>query len=152
MSDTPDAATGGQTEPAEAAAATTSTAPLRLLKKDQFLKRDDVRYVDEPVPEWAEDGVVPIVRMRSLSGAEKDELENQISKQGADGVAKTEIRGLRAKFLVKVIVDEQGRRIFDDSDAGQLAQKNAAALERLFAAGTKLSRFLQINVEEEVKN
>jgi len=127
-------------------------APLRLLKKDAFLKRDDRKYRDVPVPEWEEDGVVPIVRLQSLSGTEREEFETSITKTKADGTSSTDMKGARAKLLVKIIVDEEGRRIFDDSDVGALSQKSAAAIGRLFDEGSSLSGILKRDVEEAVKN
>ncbi len=142
MSDTPD--NGGT------AAVTPDKTPLRLLHKQSFLKRDDVRYEDVPVPEWEENGEIPLVRIRSLTGAEWEEFEMSVSKTGTDGVTKTDMRNARAKLLVKVIVDESGGLIFDASDVGQLAQKNAGALTRLFEAASKLSGVMKR--EDAVKN
>ncbi len=153
MSDTPDAGTAGQPNAADSAAdVSAERVPLRLLKKAEFLGRSDVQYLDVPVPEWAEDGVIPIVRIKTLTNTEKEEFENAIAKQGADGIAKTEIRGLRAKFLVKVIVDEEGKRVFDDSDAAALGQKSSSAIGRLFDAGTRHNRMFSTGLEDAVKN
>jgi len=137
MSDTPDTdGTAAGTPDAGETPASTPKAPLRLLRKDSFLKRADVRYEWIPVPEWEEDGQIPEVRIRSLTGA--------------DGVTKTDMRNARAKLLVKVVVDENGGLVFDASDVGQLAQKNAGALSRLFDAASKLSGVMKR--EDAVKN
>jgi len=151
MSDTPDTdGTAAGTPDAGETPASTPKAPLRLLRKDSFLKRADVRYEWIPVPEWEEDGQIPEVRIRSLTGAEWEEFEMAVSKTGADGVTKTDMRNARAKLLVKVVVDENGGLVFDASDVGQLAQKNAGALSRLFDAASKLSGVMKR--EDAVKN
>lgn len=163
MSDTTDAGTAGwpnnvaeaaaQIEAAHAALTPTSGAPKRLVHKTSILGRKDKQFLDVPVPEWAENGEVPIVTIGTISNTEREEFENSIAKQGADGVTKTEIRGMRAKFLVKVIVDpDTGNRVFDDSDAGQLGTKSSSAIGRLFEKATAFNRMFQTGLEETAKN
>ena len=39
----------------------------------------------------------------------------------------------RAKLAALIVVDESGSRVFSDEDAAALGQKNAKALDRIFA-------------------
>jgi hypothetical protein len=47
--------------------------------------------------------------------------------------------GMRAKLLVKCLVDEAGERLFTDQDAPALGAKNGAVIDRLYDVAARLS-------------
>lgn len=111
---------------------------MTYLTKQQILEAKDIRYVDVEVPEWGGK-----VRVKMMTGTERDAYEASLYevKAGADG--KSDIRfnreDMRCKLLARVIVDEQGRRLFADAEIRTLGQKSAAALERVYKEAQRLN-------------
>ena len=79
------------------------------------------------MPEW--EGTV---RLRGLSAAERDEFEAAI------GVSQ-DLTNMRARLVVSCMVDDSGQRIFKNSEAKALGEKNATVINRLFEEVRKLS-------------
>jgi len=116
------------------------------LSRDQILGMDDLRFEIVPVPEWGDS-----VRIRTLSGAERDRFEESfVGKKG--GTPETAFRNIRARFVCLIVVDDDGNRIFSDNDAPEIGKKSAAALDRIFSAGQKLNGMSPNDVDEMVKN
>lgn len=99
---------------------------MALLTRDQILKAQDLPSEDVPVPEWG-----GTVRVRALTGAERDAFEQSIVEQRGRS-ARMNLQNLRAKLVALTVVDEEGNRIFSDSDAKLLGKKSALALNRVF--------------------
>lgn len=117
-----------------------------LLNKDQILQAQDTLYEEVAVPEWG-----GTVRVKSMTGTERDALESSmISGKGKS--ATVNLVNLRAKLVARSIVDEAGKRIFDDADIPALAQKSAAALNRVYEVAQRLSGISQDDVDELTKN
>jgi hypothetical protein len=75
------------------------------------------------------------VYVRALRASERDEYVAKTMKTG--DFAWTD--DLTASLLVKVIVTEDGERIFSDADSGELGQKAAPTLSKLFKVAMRLS-------------
>lgn len=115
---------------------------MSLLSKNQILSADDRRFEVVPVPEWGGE-----VRLRSLTGAERDEFEAK-SLTGSGKKQRVNPRHLRARLIAMCAVDEQGSPLFDVSDVISLSNKSAAALERLFEVASRLAGLDEEDVEE----
>lgn len=102
-----------------------------MLNKQAIFDTQDLKTEEVAVPEWNGS-----VRVRTMTGTERDGWEASLSPTGSKGV---DLSNLRARLLVKCIVDEQGERIFTDEDADALGAKSAAALERVFAVAQRLN-------------
>lgn len=112
------------------------------LSRDAILGADDLEYEELDVPEWG-----GTVRVRSLSGAERDAYEASMRLQrGKEFIAN--MANIRAKLVAKCVVDENGERIFTDNDAPALGEKSASALDRIFEVAARLSRISDEDVEE----
>lgn len=125
-----------------------------MLSGDEILQADDLETREVPVPEWKGS-----VLVRGLSGRERDAYEASCMVErpaiGADG---KRLRGqmemhrsllnIRAKLVVRALVNEDGTRIFKDSDAQALGEKNGAVLDRLFDVAAELSGLTAEDVEE----
>jgi len=59
---------------------------------------------------------------------------------------------LRAKLIVRSIVDGDGNRVFTDMDVRALGRKSASALQRIFEVCQRLSRLTDEDVDELVGN
>ena len=112
------------------------------------LEKDDqvVEYVD--VPEW---GVQ--VRVVSLTGVERDDFEKSLLIEHRDAKGQVVSRevstaNMRAKLTAASVRDEAGKHIFTRTQATELGQKNAAALDRIFRSAQRLSSLTDDDVED----
>ncbi|CAG6392778.1 phage tail assembly chaperone [Streptomyces cocklensis] len=100
-----------------------------FLSRDAIIAAVDAVTETVSVPEWGGD-----IGVKSMTGAERDEYEMGLRKKGH-----LDLRNARAKLLVRVLVNENGTRIFADQDALALGKRNAAVLERLYDVAARLS-------------
>lgn len=114
----------------------------RLTKADIF-KADDIRSEEVEVPEWG-----GTVRVRGLSGVERDEFESSL----LDGKGTVKLANTRARLVVFSVIDEDGKRLFEDWDVKALGAKSAAALDRIVAVAMRLSGIADTDLEELAGN
>ena len=103
------------------------------LSKDDILGRDDRRTEEVAVPEWSGS-----VLVRGMTGRERDEFEASLDQQRG-GQYVRDYANVRARVLVKCMVNEQGERVFTDQDANALGEQSAAALDRIYDVAARLS-------------
>lgn len=118
----------------------------KILSKSEILECQDMRIKVVKVPEWGGS-----VRLRSLTGAERDAFEATLVKE-VDGKRVPDMENLRAKLLAATIVDEDDRQIFSAYDLAALGRKSAVALDRVFAVAQRLNGMSADAVEDAVKN
>jgi hypothetical protein len=117
-----------------------------LLTKDAILTANDLVTEDVEVPEWG-----GAVRVRSISGAERDAFEQAIVTRKGKNVT-TNMANIRAKMVALSLVDESGQRLFSDSDVVALGRKSAAALDRVFSVAQRLAGLTDTDVDELAEN
>jgi len=117
-----------------------------LLNKEAILKAQDLPFEDVEVSQWG-----GTVRVRALTGAERDAFEQGIVEQRGKS-AKMNLRNVRAKLVALTIVDEHGERIFADSDVEGLGKKSALALNKVFEVAQRLSGIRPEDMEGIEKN
>lgn len=115
---------------------------MSLLTKEAILAAQDLRFEVVPVPEWGGS-----VRVRSMTGADRDDYEQSLIRGRTDDEAQN-IRNVRARLVTYSVVDEQGNRLFTEADVEELGKKSVAALDRVFAAASRLSAVSQKDIEE----
>jgi len=110
--------------------------------RDLILAASDRQKERAEVPEW---GIT--VFITTMSGTERDAFEAEIVTLRGK---KTDLnlKNIRAKLLVRTIVDESGQRIFSDADAGELGKKSASVLSRLYEIAQKINGLREEDVEE----
>ena len=101
------------------------------------LKREIV-----PVPEWGEDATVIIGELSAT---------DRVAFSECVGAKENEHRHYTALGLTYFIINEDGTRTFEDSEAELLAGKNVNVLLRLFEVAKKLNG-LHAAVEDVEKN
>ena len=124
---------------------------MTYLSRDTILQREDIVTEDVDVPEWG-----GTVRVRGMSGVERDKFESGLIQQpAANGRRRkpqeqqqTNMDNVRAKLCAWCCVDEQGGRLFAESDVQALGGKSAAALARIFDVATRLSGITDEDVDE----
>jgi hypothetical protein len=99
---------------------------MALLGRNAILEADDLKTEDVPVPEWGGE-----VRVRMLTGEERDAYEASMVEMKKDGSAKSNRENVRARLLILCIVNEQGEQMFNRADIKLLGRKSAKALERV---------------------
>lgn len=116
---------------------------MALLSKDSILKADDLKTSDVPVPEWG-----GTVRLRTLTGEERDRFEAESVEFNKKGEAKQNLKNMRARLIALVCVDENGAALFSSYDIPDLGRKSAVALDRLFAKAQEMNGFSEDDIAE----
>lgn len=113
-----------------------------MLNRDDILKISDLITETVSVPEWDGD-----VLVRAMTGVERDEFEQAVFPNGQKDFA-----NIRARLCSLSIVDENGRRLFEDADLVNLGEKNAKALDKVFAVAKRLSGIGKTEMDALKKN
>ena len=117
-----------------------------LDKNAIFALQSDLGLKTVEVPEWGGS-----VNIRGLRGIERDSFETSMwAGEGKD--KKSNLANLRARLLVRCIVDEKGARVFEDDDAAELGLRSGAVLDRLYDIAAALSGIGPQAVEAAAKN
>lgn len=118
----------------------------KILSKEDILGCHDLRYETVAVPEWGGS-----VRIRTLSGAERDAFEATLMKT-VDGKRVPDMDNLRAKLLAATLVDEEDKQLFNVHDLVALGRKSAVAIDRIFGVAQRINGMAPESVEEALKN
>lgn len=118
------------------------------LSRDGILGAADIKTEKVPVPEWGGEVII-----RGLTGEELDNFQGSVRqfRPSLDGKGMEAVLvqdNMRAKLLVKCIVDEAGERLFTDQDASALGAKNGAVIDRLYDVASALSGLSEAEKEE----
>lgn len=108
--------------------------------------RDAVReYVD--VPEWGSDAQVI---MQAMGADERDAWEASM----IDSRNKNQMnyRQARAKLVARCLVDEEGKRLYSDTDVDAIGKRNGAVINRLFEVAKRINALEKKDVDSLVKN
>lgn len=119
---------------------------MDFLTRDQILNAKDGAIETVAVPEWGGH-----IRVRSLSGAERDAFEASITERHGKRVD-VNLDNFRARLVALCAVDDAGAALFYPSDVVLLGEKSAAALQRVFNVCQRLNGLTNEDVEELVKN
>ena len=119
------------------------------LTRQQILDAEDMpplKLVN--VPEWGGD-----VYLRGMTAKELDAHEQRaIYYRRKKGNVTEEVDNVRASKLVKVIVDEAGKRLFMDADVEALGAKYSAVISRLWDESEAMTSVNKEAIDEAEKN
>lgn len=119
---------------------------VALTKADLFNNRPmPVKLVDVP-------DLGGHVYVRTLTAAEKDAYEASQVKVGKDGDLEPQLANASGNLAALVICDEQGRRLFEDDDAGELGRLPAPVLAPIVAEARKINGMNRKAVEDAKGN
>lgn len=119
---------------------------LVALSREAILQADDIEIRKVEIPEWG-----GYVYVRGMTGKERDDYEASLVKQrGRD--TQVNMRNARAKLVVLCAVDEQGNKLFSESDIAKISRKSAKAIDRIFAVARELSGITEDDMEELTEN
>jgi hypothetical protein len=94
------------------------------------------------MPEWG-----GAVRVRTMTGTERDDFRKSIASE--DGLP---VGRFSVALLAATLVDENGARLFSMDEIDQLAEKNAASLDKPATVAMRLNGLGGEAVDEAVKN
>ncbi len=115
---------------------------MGLLNKSDILGAEDLRHEDVPVPAWGGS-----VRVRVMTGAERDEFRSVVQSENGVPVGKFFV-----SLLAATLIDETGARMFSMDEIDQLAEKSAASIDLAAAVAMRLNGLGGSAVEDAVKN
>jgi hypothetical protein len=117
---------------------------MALLSAEEIFKIDDVITEDLEVPEW--NGTI---RLKMLTGAERDFFEASMVKSGKGGQQERNMANFRARMIGMCAVDDQGRKLFATNPAvKELGKKSSKALSRIFDKCQEMNGLTEADVEE----
>jgi hypothetical protein len=115
------------------------TKKLKLLNSRDEIRKAIMSAEDIPtqiveVPEW---GLA--VRVKGLTGKQVDAWQGSLFKVKGDDV-EMKMTNARAKLVAMCIVDENGKRVFNDgADVFDLGDKASKAINRIYEVARELS-------------
>jgi hypothetical protein len=115
---------------------------MAILNKEAILKADDLKKEIVSVPEWGGEVIIS-----AMTGYARDAWEQHLV-QSKDNV----LTNIRARLIVACAVDEQGNRLFTESDVMALGEKSVAALERCVKVAQRLNRLTETDLDDLQKN
>lgn len=125
------------------------------LSRDQILGAEDITFEDVAVPEWAPKAAKKpeqvFVRIKALTGAERDRFEASITERRGRKT-RTNMVNVRARLVAVAAIDMDGKPLFRPADVESLGQKNAAALDRVFSAAMRLAGLRDEDMDELTEN
>ena len=122
-------------------------AGKKYLDRAAILAQDDLKYEDVLIPEWGG----AWVRVRSMSASERDRFEAGTVQRNGKEVT-TNFENIRARLCIMCLVNENGERLFDETDTFPLGGKSAAALQRVFEVAQRLNGLREEDVNELAAN
>lgn len=118
-----------------------TSAPSGYLTKAAILAVNDSKFEDVYVDEWGGK-----VRVKALTGRERDRFESSIQANKTSD-KQLNLANFRSKLVVLACVDENGHRVFGETDIMQLGEKSAAALQKVFDVASRLAGMSKEDVD-----
>lgn len=119
----------------------------KLLDRNAIFQTVDLKIETVNVPEWG-----GAVKVRGMTGAERDLFESHLITQDAKGRTKTNMRNARARIVVICCVDDDGKQIFQEGDIADLSRKSASALDRIYEVAATLSGIGDADLDDLLGN
>lgn len=115
---------------------------MGLLTREAILAAEDRTYEEVECPEWG-----GAVRLRSMTGAQRDRYEQSLIEQRGNNRT-ANLLNARAKLIVFCAVGADDQPLFSEADVRELGRKNAKPLDRLFDACRRLAGLSESDVEK----
>lgn len=112
------------------------------LDRATILAAADLAFDTVAVPEWGGD-----IRVRSLTGAERDDYAKALQDNKGEGTNRS-----AARYVAACICDDAGNCIFTADDVDALAKKNPTVLARVFQAALAVNGIGKAGAEQVEKN
>lgn len=125
-------------------------------KKEKVLGREDFLNLPKPVVKKAFIKTLEAYTfVKQMTAQEQDTYEESlyIMNTKSDNTVEMirQMAGLKAKYLVRVLCDENGKRFFKDEEWEVLSNKFADVISELFNEVTKINRDTMEDLKEQEK-
>lgn len=122
---------------------------MALIGRKQIDEVVDLKTEDVPVPEWGGE-----VRLRELSSKQRSLIEaTTIGAKGQSVEVRIEaFKTLREKTVAAALIDQDGKRLYEDKEFAQLGLKSGQVIERLFQKVQELSGMTEKAVKDAEGN
>lgn len=110
---------------------------MSSLTRDQILsaaRNAKIQRDKLHVPELGGD-----IYVRGMSGTERDAFEEGLRIRKGKRSGQSDLKNFRARLAVKVITDDNGKRLLEDDDASIFGGLPAGVLDRIISRCTELS-------------
>lgn len=108
---------------------------MNTLRERALARRNKVKTASVQLP-WGEDGQLVPVHVRTITAAQRDELEAQQVALNKSGNATSNFRG---RLVALAACDEHGNPLFSAQDAQAIGDLPSDEVNKLFAAAVKLN-------------
>ena len=119
---------------------------MPLLTKEQILAAEDLDYEEVEIKEWGGK-----VRLRCMTGTERDAFESAIYKIKGDKVEANR-ENFRSELLSRVLCNKDNKLLFNPREVKALGGKSGRVIDRLFDIAQKINGIGQSDIEELTKN
>lgn len=123
---------------------------MPYLGREEIYHAKDQQYDEVPVPEWAPNGdpnpEAWVLKLRGLTGSERDRFEASIAPKGNSN--RPNMKNFRARMITWCAVDEDGNRLFNSGDVDMLGEKSAKALGRVFDKCQEMNGLSDSDIDE----
>ncbi|KKK85033.1 hypothetical protein LCGC14_2777380 [marine sediment metagenome] len=119
---------------------------MPLLTKEQILAAEDLDFEEVEIKEWGGK-----VRLRCMTGTERDAFESAIYKIKGDKVEANR-ENFRSELLSRVLCNKDNKLLFNPREVKALGGKSGRVIDRLFDIAQKINGIGQSDIEEMTKN
>jgi len=118
-----------------------------------MLNREDIlKLADEIKVEKVDIGNNKSMYLKEMTGTERDNYEQSLMKFNNNNKVTMTMENARAKLLVIVISDEEGKRLFKDADVAAVGKLPARIIDISFNKAQRMNGITKDDIEELVKN
>ncbi len=120
---------------------------MTIASREALLKLCERRYSTVEIPERDIS-----IRIQSLSEAEKSQYETCLIAKNGRGIMRERLQDATRRLIALCVVDEDGKRIFSDSDLSAIANLDSYISSRIYDACQEHCGFNKGDIDETVKN
>ena len=120
---------------------------MTIASREALLKLCKRRYSTVEIPERDIS-----IRIQSLSEAEKSQYETCLIAKNGRGIMRERLQDDTRRLIALCVVDEEGKRIFSDSDLSAIANLDSYISSRIYDACQEHCGFNKGDIDETVKN
>ena len=120
---------------------------MTIASREALLKLCERRYSTIDIPERDIS-----IRIQSLSEAEKSQYETCLIAKNGRGIMRERLQDATRRLIALCVVDEEGKRIFSDSDLSAIANLDSYISSRIYDACQEHCGFNKGDIDETVKN
>jgi len=136
-----------QAKPADSTAVQSDSNGHLFITRDALLAVAALKHEDVIVP-----GLPAPVRVSEMTMTDRDAFDESCYKDAGGGKQKYSRENIRARLLVRSIVDADGNRIFTDADVAVVGKLGSGLTQPLVEAAMRINKLTAAELDEEKKD